>query len=300
MVRESLRKIERDYEAQINWQSFVNLYKQRELDFSLKIPSGMDHQLISLGGAAANEIKRLCDRHRVAERQRSENALALIDAEIASIDHALQLKSTKTNQQKRDIKLRKRMKLQQAMESPSLEAGGGYRIYPMYFAPVIMQIGAQRSIVPMRYRLLPRSGLEVPTQYNVFNARRDSLRSARNWTPLFGRKHAIFPFERFFEWVERRESKIEISFSPDGYDGMWAASLYEEYQHPELGVIRSFAMVTDDPPEEVRSAGHDRCPVFLDRTLIDNWLIPDGQSLDQLDALLDHKQRTYYSHALAA
>lgn len=32
----------------------------------------------------------------------------------------------------------------------------------------------------------------------------------------------------------------------------------------------------------------------------DQWLKPVGQTLQQLDELLDHKVRTYYSHALAA
>lgn len=140
----------------------------------------------------------------------------------------------------------------------------------------------------------------MPSQYNVFNARRDSLQSARTWKPLFGHNHAIFPFERFFEWVERDGKKVEVSFTPEGYDSMWAASLYDEYRHPQLGLIRSFAMVTDEPPAEVSAAGHDRCPVFLDAGCIDQWLSPKGQSLEQLDSLLDHKQRTYYAHAVAA
>jgi putative SOS response-associated peptidase YedK len=151
----------------------------------------------------------------------------------------------------------------------------------------------------MRYRILPRTGVEVPVQYNVFNARRDSLQSARTWKPLFGSKHAIFPFTRFYEWVSRDGKPVEISFSPDGYSGMWAASLYEEYQSEE-GLIRSFAMVTDKPPVEVAAAGHDRCPVFLESRLLDHWLLPTGSSLEVLDRLLDHKERPFYSHALAA
>lgn len=124
--------------------------------------------------------------------------------------------------------------------------------------------------------------------------------SARNWKPLFGIQHAIFPFDNFFEWVEREGKSTEIKFNPDGHDGMHAASLYEIYQHPTLGEIRSFSMVTDNPPPEVAAAGHDRCPVFLAYDRVGQWLNPTGQKLAQLDELLDHKERTYYSHALAA
>jgi len=163
-----------------------------------------------------------------------------------------------------------------------------------------------RELLPMRYRLLPPAScllpstdVEVPPQYNVFNARRDSLRSARSWKPIFGSKHAIFPFEKFYEWVEREGRKVELIFAPDGYPEMWAASLFEETKTRD-GVIRSFAMVTDDPPPEVATAGHDRCPVFLREDLIDEWLQPEETGLDRLDSLLDYKQPAYFSNAMAA
>ena len=81
---------------------------------------------------------------------------------------------------------------------------------------------------------------------------------------------------------------------------MWAASLYEEFKSPKLGSIFSFAMVTDAPPPEVAAAGHDRCPVFLDEDHLEAWLNPKKLSLSELEELLDHKQKTYYSHADAA
>jgi putative SOS response-associated peptidase YedK len=78
---------------------------------------------------------------------------------------------------------------------------------------------------------------------------------------------------------------------------MWAASIFEEYERWEGG---SFAMVTDTPPPEVAAAGQDRCPVFIDRALVDRWLLLEGQTLAQLYALLEHKQPTYFSHTHAA
>lgn len=80
---------------------------------------------------------------------------------------------------------------------------------------------------------------------------------------------------------------------------MWAPALYEEAAR-DWGVMRSFAIVTDDPPPEVAAAGHNRCPIFLDRTLIDQWLRPAGRTLEQLNAFLDYREPTYYAHALAA
>ncbi len=298
MVREDLRKLEREYQAHLSWDDFIQLYRQRNLDFSLSIPPGMDAQLIALGGTPAKEIKLLCDRYRIEKRKRQEQELAATQSAIAELEQLLAAKVTKTNQKKLDAKNRALCKLQTGMAAPSVAAPGSYRIYPYQFAPVIMQGGEQRLIVPMRFRVLPRTG-ELP-DYQLFNARRDQLQVRKTWKLLFGKQHAIFPFERFFEWVGPEDARREITFTPDGYESMWAASLYEECQSRELGLIRSFAMVTDEPPPEVAAAGHDRCPVFIDSALIDKWLQPAGQTLHQLDDLLAHKQPTYFSHMLAA
>lgn len=303
-LRQEFRSLQRRYGGRLEWEDFVELVRQRErgceFDVDFKIPDELIAGLIDLGGTAAKEIDLVQRRYKVADGRRLEEALAEAQVELRLAQDKLAAKVTKTAQTAVDTKGRKVLRAQKALDIALAPPGIDYRIYPFYFAPILLDDGGQRLIVPARYRILPRTGVEVPGQYNVFNARRDSLQSARNWKPLFGKKHALIPFQRFFEWVERDSGKVEISFNPDGHDGMHTAALYEEYNHPELGFIRSFAMVTDEPPPEVAAAGHDRCPVFLQESLIGDWLSPTGKPLDQLDELLDHKEPTYYSHARAA
>lgn len=299
MVEESWREYCRTFNAQLDWDGFLRLFHARERDLSLKIPDGTDSQLIAFGGSQAMEIRRSQAAYRDLDAMRIKLELQGVEDALREIEAR---KPSKTRDKDLGVKTRKREKLLAAL-NPTAYDGGSVRIYPYQFAPVIMvDASGHRLLTPMRYRVLPRTGVEVPPKYNVFNARRNSLRgadAARTWRPLFGQKHALFPFARFYEWVDRNGRKTELTFSPDGYDGMWSAALYEETP-VEWGILRSFAMVTDDPPPEVAAAGHDRCPVFLDASLIDQWLHPAGQPLEQLDALLDHKQPTYYSHALAA
>jgi putative SOS response-associated peptidase YedK len=274
---------------------FHDLFAMRVQAPHLKIPDGLTQQLAAEDSAFGRSIGRLHAEFLEGERHR-------ITAEIATVGAAIEQlaarKPGKTRDKNLGAKQRKHEKLVASL-AQSAAPGTSYRIYPNYFAAAIAEIGGQRLLTPMRYRILPRTGIEVPMQYNVFNARRDSLQSVRNWKPLFGAQHAIFPFTRFYEWVSRDGKPVEISFSPEGYSGMWAASLYEEYRS-ELGMIRSFAMVTDEPPAEVAAAGHDRCPVFLESRLLDDWLLPAGKSLEELDRLLDCKEQPFYSHALAA
>lgn len=298
--------MKKNYGGAISWDEFLHMARMREKEYddlfrsSIKIPDEMIAGLIAEGGSAAKELALIQKRWKVKEQRQLEQALQDAGKELLVAKEKLQSKTTKTNQNAVDVKQRKLSKARTALENISRPPGDSYRIYPFYFAPIIIEDVGKRLIVPARFRILPRTGVEVPNNYNVFNSRRDSLQNARNWKPLFGKQHALFPFLNFYEWVERDGRSVEIEFTPDGHHGMHSACLYEIYQHPDLGSIRSFSMVTDEPPPEVAAAGHDRCPVYLAYDKIDEWLQPAGQTLQQLDALLDHKECAYYSHAIAA
>ncbi len=179
------------------------------------------------------------------------------------------------------------------------ESAEDSRIYPGYFAPVIVWENGVRQIRPMRYRVRPRgSAEEIPSKFNVFNARLDSLEKRRTWRGLFMRKHALFPFYRFYEWLtNERGKKRLVEFSPRGCDRMWAPALYDTWVSRDNEMsFHSFALITDVPPPEIEEQGHDRCPIFLRETLIDDWLRPEGKSAAHYYELLTNKEIVYYSH----
>lgn len=311
LVRKDMEKTARDFGARFDIDSFVQIYALREKLPGIKIAAGMDAFFLEHNDPQAKKIRSYISEFQKHESERRDHEMSVLQQEIADLKTRLELKATKTHQKSLEAKIRKLEKLEaqsqfahtpfnRAQNSHEKEA---YRIYPYYFAPVIQGDGKSRVLRPMRYRILPHTGVEIPNSYNVFNARRDSLFQARTWRSIFGKHHAIFPFEKFFEWVENKEDKEgkkqELSFKPDGFDTMWAASLFDESKGAH-GLIRSFAMVTDEPPPEVAEAGHDRCPVFLSSEYIDQWLNPAGVELPDLAKLLDNKQKTYYSHQLAA
>lgn len=177
------------------------------------------------------------------------------------------------------------------------------RVFPNYFAPVIVLENGKRMIRPMRYRVRPsNSQNEIPSKYNVFNARIDSLEKRKTWQPIFMKNHGLFPFLKFFEWVkdENKKKKL-INFSPDNYEIMWAPCLWDSWQSKDGKVsFKSFALLTDDPPPEIEEKGHDRCPIFLKENLIDSWLSPKNFSKEEMYNILKQIEVVHYDHAWAA
>jgi putative SOS response-associated peptidase YedK len=195
--------------------------------------------------------------------------------------------------------MKKIMGLKRKPSSPVFkEVGDNARVYPNYFAPVIVMEKGKRVIKPMRYRVRPSfSDEEIPSKYNVFNARIDSLEKRKTWNSIFLKNHGLFPFVRFFEWVEVKGKKKLITFYPDDHDIMWAPMIYDTWRSEEGEFeFSSFAIITNDPPDEIDEMGHDRCPIFLKESKVSDWLKPEKLSKQQVYEILSQQEKTHFKH----
>ena len=294
LIKVQLREIAAEFRAATNLAGFEDIFRARLQDPHDRVPLGLDRYFLLSRDPAEAKLAPLVKAFHEQERQRAQLDVKLLEAEIAS----LRAQTTAAARKKREAKERKREKLV-AKAGASIEnvSPSDDRIFPFYWAPVVAEGKKGRVLTPMRYRFRAPDGGEVPGKYNVFNARRDSLESARTWRGHFGRHHALFPFRRFYEWVERDGEKKEIYFTPENRQLMWAAALFLP---DKSGRQPSFAMVTDEPPPEIARAGHDRCPIFLRQDQIAPWLLPLTQDANSLEQVLNRKENAFYLSDLAS
>lgn len=174
------------------------------------------------------------------------------------------------------------------------------RIYPGWYAPVMIVQDGQRVVVPMRYRCRLPGWTETMEREKpgTYNARRNNLR--RVWGKLFGHNHGIMVVNRFYENVDRDGTNVVLRFDPTPAQQMLVACLWSRTPIPGEPDLWSFAAITDDPPPEVAAAGHDRCIVPIKPENVDVWLNPDPSNLAVLYAILDDRERPYYDHRIAA
>lgn len=291
-IKTSLKELSSEFRAKVDLDSFAQLFQARLADPGLKIPFGIDRYFVLSQDPAEARLAGAVRAFHEAEKVKNQQALNAAEREAGALVKPTAANKKKTGVlERRIVKLKSKLALAFDRLDPSDE-----RIYPLYFAPALAAAGPGRIFRAMRYRIQNPDGSEIPGQYNVFNARRDSLLTARSWAPLFGKHHAIFPFVRFYEWVVGPEGKKEIFFAPEDRKIMWAASLFSS---PPKS-LSSFAMITNDPPPEVAAAGHDRCPIFLSSGSFETWLHPQKSTRDELFALLQSQEKTHYLHGLSA
>jgi putative SOS response-associated peptidase YedK len=179
----------------------------------------------------------------------------------------------------------------------------------MVYAGVIVKQNGENLLRPMRYACRPAG---KPAFYDkkfpgLYNARRDNLE--KFWNEQFGHHHAVMVVESFYENVqlhvkERRElaageteQNIVLQFTPNPPQPMLIACLWSHWTDPHEPDLHGFAAITDEPPPDVASAGHDRCIINLRPEHVEAWLTPEKRGREELQAILSDRAVSTFEHA---
>jgi putative SOS response-associated peptidase YedK len=324
MVEQHLRSLAREFRAEIDWDLFETLFRERLEHDDIKVARALEMNFTAPASPGTESeferrIRSFIDAHRrnVAEsleREVFKQRKRLVDAR-----RSLEQKETKRAREEERI-------AQSKIESLLARIADGKRsepqeedprIFPMYFAPLIVEDQGRRRVRPMRYGCrLPGKPANYDARYpGTYNARRDNLRGF--WAELYGKRHGILVITSFFENVpnhlfERRElspgekpKNLVLHFDPRPRTEMLVACLWAHWtgtrrDTPAERELWSFGAITDDPPPEIAVTGHNRCVIPLKRSNIDEWLAPEGVSYERLDQILSDRERPFYEHRIAA
>lgn len=300
------KKYVRTYGADIDIQAFVDLFWARLEDDRVKILKAMEvafKNAVDLGG---NQICNFVDQFGANQRTKLEQTLYQQRTRLADAERTLLSKTTKAATEAKRIATHKvdwcMDKLADLGRTALVDQDA--RIFPGYYAPVMVMEDGKRVLKPMRYQCRPAGKPAFfDTRFpGTYNARRDTLEGF--WKGQFGFTHGVIVVNAFYEHVERATpdgpQKVILEFKPRPRQDMLLACLWSKWSQPGEPDLLSFAAITDEPPDEIALAGHDRCVIPIKAENLDAWLNPRSCSLAQLYAMLDHRERPYYENRLAA
>lgn len=318
MVEQHLRSIAGEFAAEIDWAEYEQLFRDR-LVRDIKVSRALEMNF--LGPVPADEpgeFERLTRRHIETYRSRLaknlEGELFGQKRRLADAQRSLNVKETKRAREDRRIARNKidatLNRLADLKRSETLERDR--RIFPMYYAPLLVDEGGRRWIRPMRYTCrLPGRSASYDSRYpGTYNARRDSLRGF--WQALYGHFHGILVITSFFENIasnvyEKRDLKagekprnLVLHFDPQPRTRMLVACLWAHWTKQNAPELYSFAAITEDPPAEIAATGHNRCVIPIKPENLHKWLRPETASLAELDEILRDRERLAFEHRIAA
>ena len=292
----------KEFGAQLSIREFVELYRLRESDKRIRIPKALDLYFADAQDEAEQQVRHLIEAHNARQAAEWEAELFKQRRRLADAERTLQAKTTKAATESRRIATDKVQwllgKLADLRRTVPEDRDG--RFFPGWYAPVMIVENGRRVVKPMRYQCRPAG---KPAQYDTrypgtYNARRDNLGGF--WKGLYGATHGLLVINAFYENVERDGRNVILEFKPRPSQDMLVACLWSRWSAPGEPDLLSFAAITDHPPPEVATAGHDRCVIPIKAEHVDTWLNPGAASLVELQAILDDRERPYYEHRLAA
>lgn len=315
MARADLAAYLREYDAVLDVATFERLFWERvnSPQSGVRFPLAIDRYFLQPRNDGEQRVKAAIDAYRATKIPEWEQEIFKQRKRHADAQRALSTKHTKKAESDLRVSSRKVEQLKGWLNGvKSMEdKPGDVLVHPMNYAPVLLQTERGRMLTAMRYhcRLAGKPASidrQLPTLYN---ARKTSLEDW--WASVFGSKHAVFVITGFRENVKRHDMEhrnlapgeeaenIVLQFRPrDGHD-MLVPCVWDHWQQGQES-LNSFALITDEPPEEVAAAGHDRCPINLTRLAAEAWLAPHSATRSALFDLLEQQQRPYYEKVLAA
>ena len=141
-------------------------------------------------------------------------------------------------------------------------------IRPTDVVPVIApNRSGQRAVFPMKWGFSGRSLL--------INARSETDGAKPTFRESWNRRRCIVPASWYYEWehLQGRDGRTRTgeryTIQPKDSTMTWLCGLYRI----ENG-LPVFVVLTREPSEEIRFI-HDRMPLILPESCIDNWIRPD-------------------------
>ena len=115
----------------------------------------------------------------------------------------------------------------------------------------------------------------------IVNCRIESARTKPLWSDSWKQRRCVIPASYYFEWQHFTDTKGKVrtgdkyAIQPCGSEVTYLAGLYriEELRDLKYPV---FAVLTRIPTDDLRQI-HDRMPLILPKSAIDEWLSPDSE-----------------------
>ena len=316
-IRAEFKKFTRQFGAVMSIKDYVKTFWTRAHAPGARvlIPKAIELDVLGSDDPGLDEAKQAIREFNAAEATRLEQEVFKQRARLAEAERKLASKPTKAAQESQRIASSKTTwaigKLADLRRTEPLERDS--RIFPGWYAPVLVMEDGQLVVKPMRYQCRPAG---KPAFYDTkfpgtYNARRDNLEGF--WTGQFGVTHGLVLMTSFYENVNRHRAEgrelapgeeIEntiLQFKPRPEQEMLVACLWSRWTSADgQDELLSFAAITDEPPDEVAAAGHDRCIVPIKAENVEAWLTAAPPQLERFYEILDDRERPYYEHRIAA
>lgn len=156
-----------------------------------------------------------------------------------------------------------------------------YNLCPTQDSPVLRLIDGERRFDSMRWQLVPNWEPAFTTKLSTINAKSETVFSSPLFGDLVTRKRCIIPLSGFYEWRTEGDKKHPFKIHLQTNAIMSVAGIWDAWRPGTPFERHSFSILTTAANRFMREI-HDRMPVILEPSAIDDWLSPETHEPDEL------------------
>jgi putative SOS response-associated peptidase YedK len=161
-----------------------------------------------------------------------------------------------------------------------------YNIAPSTVVPAIRASSAgPREATGLQWGLVPWWSKNPAGGARLANARAEGIATKPSFREPFRKRRCVVPASGFYEWQTIGRLKFPWYFSMQDESPIALAGLWDHWQGAEGTKLETCSLITTTP-NEVVSPLHDRMPVILTGSAIDQWLDPANTEPATLEPLL--------------
>ena len=176
-IQAAYMKYLRETGAEMDVDQFVEIFSHRVVDSSIRIPRAVERWFDDPKTDGERQIKTFIDQYREAETNKLEREVFLQRRRLADAERTLASKATKAATESKRIagnKIEQAMTRLERLKATKPHVAEA-RIFPMHYAPIVLQDGERRVMRLARYHCRKpgeREGVDrqLPGLYNAFGA----------------------------------------------------------------------------------------------------------------------------------
>ena len=161
-----------------------------------------------------------------------------------------------------------------------------YNIAPSTVVPAIRVSSAgTREATGLEWGLVPWWSKDPAGGTRLANARAEGIATKPSFREPFRKRRCVVPASGFYEWQTIGRLKFPWYFSMQDESPLALAGLWDHWHGTDGTTLETCALITTTP-NAVVSPLHDRMPVILTGSAIDQWLDPANNEPARLESLL--------------
>lgn len=177
-----------------------------------------------------------------------------------------------------------------------LDARPSYNLAPSQ--PItICRMNGERSLLQVRWGLIPHWAKEAKTGYNMINARAETVATKPAYRDAYKKRRCLIPTDGFYEWRQTTPKQPFFIHREDNHPfalaGIW--------EHWEKGddIIETAAIIVTEG-NKLMVPIHDRMPVIIEPKDFEIWLNPEQDAKELSGLLVPHDEKGFEAYPISA